>query len=233
MNTSALAGGQPVSLTDNGAGTQDGLASDNLSGTVTVSGTSYNLQVKDIGFSAAALNYSTFGFWQLSPSSSSTNNPVEVGWYAVGSKTGSTNVPSTGSANYSGKTDGAVVFNAKSTAYTFSGNAALAANFGTGTITGSLTGLNAYSVGNSSGQTNVGTLNDINLTSGTISGDAFSGNAAAAATSGSAANLSGLSGSFRGNFFGPSAQEAGGTLYMTSGSGSSMVLLEGSFGTKQ
>jgi hypothetical protein len=228
LSSTALGGGSSIALTSQGAGAQSGLTSQNYQGSFTYNNTTYNFTVSDVG-ATANLNYSTFGQWNITPSG--TNTSASIGFYSVGSPTPAANVPTTGSATYTGGALGVASLNSSSASYLFSGIATLNAVFSSGTISGAITGINAYS-----GQTNspAGTLNDIDLTGGTISGNGFAGSASTSSTAGTAANFSGATGSFRGNFFGPAAQEAGGTFNLTNttttGTTTTNALISGSFG---
>lgn len=229
LSSTALGGGGPIALAAQGTGTQSGLTSQNYQGSFTYNSTTYNFTVSDVG-ATANLSYSTFGQWNITPSGSTTAT-ASLGFYSVGSPTPAANVPTTGSATYTGGALGVASLNSSSTSYLFSGIATLNAVFSSGTISGAITGINAYS-----GQTNspAGTLNDIDLTGGTISGNGFAGSASTSSTAGTAANFSGATGSFRGNFFGPAAQEAGGTFNLTNttttGTTTTNALISGSFG---
>lgn len=180
--------------------------------------------MKDVGDVSAGLSSSTFGTWSVNDSN---NNTVGAGFFSNGSVTPTTSMPTTGTASYTGSAVGAVDLTSTGAVYTFGGTASLNANFGSNSITGGITGNQAYSTGNSSGNpTAAGTINDINLTGGTISGNAFSGTATASSTAGTAGNIAGSSGTFRGNFYGSSAQEVGGTFNMTG----TNAIVGGSFG---
>jgi hypothetical protein len=228
-------GGSAISVSDQGHTSQDGLSGEELNSTttVTVNGTPYNLNVTDFG-GANGLSYSSFGQWSFNDTTSN-KTPAAVGWYAFGTPVTGT-MPTSGTASYSGKADGAVALPGSSAAYTFSGTATLNANFGANSITGGITGNNVYNINSSgSGGTSIGTTNDINFSAGTISGTGFTGTAAASSTAGtSSVNMSGATGTFRGNFYGPVSgggpAEAGGTFNLSSGS---TVMVTGAFGAKK
>ena len=144
-------------------------------------------------------------------------------------------MPTTGTATYTG---GAVGYVGQTTGTTVSNHAAqfwgsssVSANFATNALTGSITAINAYSVGNGgSGQTLLGTINAITLT-GTISGNGFTGTTAASATAGSAFNTTGATGSLSGGFYGPTANEVSGIFSLSGGTNHTTLI--GSFGAKQ
>jgi transferrin binding protein len=223
LSSMALGGGSPIALTSQGAGTQSGLTSQNYQGSFTSGSATYTFTLSDVG-ATANLNYSTFGQWSVNTGSNSAN--TSVGFYSVGSATPTASVPVTGSATYTGGALGIAVLNQSSTGYLFNGIATLTAIFSSDTISGAITSINAYSTGQPN--TPVGTLNSINFTSGTIGGNGFAGSASTSSTAGTAADISGASGTFRGNFFGPAAQEAGGTFGLTNST--TNAIISGSFG---
>jgi hypothetical protein len=222
LSSTALGGGSPIALTSQGTGTQSGLTTQNYQGTFTYNSATYTFTLSDVG-ATANLSYSTFGQWNVS-TGTTTNS---IGFYSVGSPTPVANVPTTGSATYTGGATGVAVLNASNTGYPFNGTATLNAVFSSETITGAVTNINAYSIAQPSNS--VGTLNDIDFTAGTISGNGFAGTASTSSTAGTAATTSGATGTFRGNFYGPAAQEAGGTFSLTNSSPS--ISISGSFGT--
>jgi hypothetical protein len=224
LSSTAPGGGAPITLSFQGSGTQSGLASQNYQGPFTSLSTNYNFTVNDVT-AAAGLNYSSFGQWSVSTSGTTTN--TSIGFYSVGSPTPIASVPTSGSATYNGTAIGVAVLNTSTVGYYFNGIATLTAIFGSNTISGGVSNINAYSTGTTS--TAVGSLNAITFSSGTISGNGFSGAAATSSTAGSATNLSGATGFFRGNFFGPAAQEAGGTFNLTNTTTNAVIT--GSFGT--
>lgn len=226
FNTSAPGGGVPIALSSTGTGNYGGFNANEYSGSFGASGTTYSVNLNDVGV-ANGLSYSTFGDWTTYNGS---NNLVGFGVYSVGSQTPLSSMPTTGTATYSGGAIGAVVVNSSGTSYGLSSSSVtLNANFGANSITGTIANISAYSVSNA-GTAPVGTMNDINLTGGTISGNSFTGSAAASSTPGTAVNITGATGSFLGSFYGPAAQEAGGTFNLSSGSGASSTLITGAFG---
>ena len=142
-------------------------------------------------------------------------------------------MPTSGSASYAGGATGYVAqpvsVNPTNVAE-FYGSSSLTANFATGAVTGSITGINAYSVGNGSGQTLLGTINNIGL-SATISGAEYSGTANVTGSAGTAFNITGATGAVKGAFYGPNADETAGVLYLSGGSNNTSLF--GSFGAKK
>ena len=132
-------------------------------------------------------------------------------------------MPKTGEADYAGL----ATVSADQAIYSYwlplSGVVDLHANFGDGTITGNITK-------NTDGET-LTTIGDISLTAGTIVGNGFSGAATGKPTAGAKYDISGAKGVFHGNFFGPSAVEAGGTFNLSDKG--MKTFIAGSFGTRQ
>jgi C-lobe and N-lobe beta barrels of Tf-binding protein B len=201
---------------------------------VTTAGSgSYNLFANTVG-----LQYTNFGTWVLSPCASNAGDctPAYIGTFGGGQQgvSQTASMPTSGSATYSGGATGYVLqpstINSNNAAQ-FYGSSSLTANFGTGAITGAITGIEAYGVsGSGSTQPALGTINDINL-AGTISGSAYSGTAAASATAGTAFDISGATGTLKGAFYGPSADETAGVFNLSGGPNSTTLV--GSFGAKQ
>ncbi|HUZ12961.1 MAG TPA: transferrin-binding protein-like solute binding protein [Caulobacteraceae bacterium] len=185
--------------------------------------------------SVTALQYSEYGTWDLAPNSS--GNSVYVGVLAGGQPgvPQTASMPTTGSATYSGGATGYIVqpnsSNSTGTAGGFFGNASLTANFASGGVTGSISGIQAYSVQNNGvGGNAIGSVNDISL-SANISGAQYTGTASASGSAGAAFDISGATGSLKGAFYGPSAAETAGVFYLTGGTNGVSVM--GAFGAKQ
>ena len=195
------------------------------------------------------LQYSGFGVWSLTTCGNNSTTgclPLYAGSFAgeqsTGSATTTASMPRTGLATFTGGAVGYVVQSAASNVAgnnvgRFWGTSVLNANFATNALTGSITGINAYSVsgGGSAGttQTSLGSVNNINLT-GTISGSSFTGTTSASSTAGTAFNIAGATGSLSGGFYGPTAQEAAGVFNLsTTTSGTLTTTVLGSFGAKQ
>lgn len=177
------------------------------------------------GASSGKLQYSAFGEWEEYDNTVSPTVLTSVGVFSTGDKTAGADMPTTGTATYTGLTKG--VADVSGTNYFITGNAQLTADFAANTISGGLTGLNAVDPGTS---TTVGSVNDVDFTAGTITGTTFAGTAAASATAG-AVDISGTTGTFGGQFYGTgtaAAAEAGGTYQISNGTGTTII---GSFGT--
>lgn len=145
------------------------------------------------------LSWTTYGTWYSS--SFPTRN---YGAFVTGYKTPAGSVPTTGTATYTGSAQGRVFYpdaggqNGVGLTYV-SGNASLQANFGSGSITGSLTNMTNGS----------GPWNSVSLL-GAISGGNFTGTTAATSAPGTLGSLRiSATGTFAGLFFGPVAQELG------------------------
>ncbi len=215
----AADGSRTLTLPSGGSAALTATAAPNADGsqayTGTVSGQSGSSVTLNSYSSASNLTYSDYGNWAVSTTSSPT---VSLGIYAVGLPT--TQMPTTGSASYTGGTTG--VASLGGTAYNYTGNTSLTANFaqGGGTISGTLTNLQATPMG--SGST-IG-MNNIALGQGNIIGTNFVGPAS------SSFNQGALNGNYGGSFYGPGAREAAGTYRLTGSNGDAVA---GAFGAHQ
>jgi hypothetical protein len=187
------------------------------------------------GFAAVAgLQYSAFGVWSVSPcDNNSTCTPAYAGTFA-GAQPGqalTVSMPTTGTATYTGGAAGFVVQpvanNSHNTAE-FYGTSSLTANFAAGNVTGSITGIAAYDVNGAT--TLLGTINDIGL-SATISGSTFAGTANVTGSAGTAFDIAGATGTLKGGFYGPAANEVAGVFNLAGGANNTTLM--GSFGAKQ
>ena len=187
----------------------------------------------------AGLQYSGFGLWSLTTCGNNSTSgcvPLYAGTFAGEQGTGTITVtmPRTGLATYVGGAVGYVVQQvpagtAGNNVGRFWGTSALNANFATNSITGAITGIQAFSVNNSgNGEVDYGSVNNINL-SATISGSNFTGTTSASSTPGTAFNITGATGNLSGGFYGPAAQEVAGVFNLT-GTNTSVL---GSFGSMQ
>lgn len=149
---------------------------------------------------ATGLDWTTFGTWDAFDGASARS----MGAFVTGYRTPAGSVPTTGTATYTGSTEGRVMYpnvgslGGVGVGY-LSGNATLEANFGGGSITGSLTNMSGPG----------GAWNSVSL-AGAISGGNFTGTSAASSSPGTLGSLSGsASGTLAGTFFGPGAEELG------------------------
>jgi hypothetical protein len=177
----------------------------------------------------AGLIYSTYGYFVDSqPSGSDTRYAYTA--IGTGIPTPSVQMPSSGSATYSGGTVGYVAIGSGTTAVagSFAGSASLTANFSAGSISGTLSGLTTSLSGV--------TMGNISLSNATISGTAFSGGTATGSITHSTITTT-STGSFAGGFNGANAAEVAGTYAMNNSAdsyhGSMPVSLVGSFGAKK
>lgn len=165
--------------------------------------------------SALVYNYQTFGFWETGSGTTSSRAAA----ISVGSATPASAVPTTGTATFQGLTLGGYV-DPQGNAYTATSAATLNTNFSSRTISYSTS--NTQKFDGSTGLQNAAA--NINL-SGTLSYNSGTNSFTGAVTT-----TDGMTGTARGQFYGPSATEAGGTFGMTGGGVKTYV---GAFGAKR
>ncbi|WP_067733418.1 transferrin-binding protein-like solute binding protein, partial [Novosphingobium naphthalenivorans] len=180
-----------------------------------------------------ALQYTSYGLWEIAsdPDALSTY----AGVFAGAPQTALTSdMPTTGSATYSGNAVGYVVDPSSASAYgtagRFYGDATLTANFAGNSLSGSITNNTVYSVGDAQETLAIGGMNDIAL-SATISGNTYSGTATAGSGTGNVFDIAGATGTLNGAFYGTAAAETGGTFSLEGGTNGVTVI--GSFGAAQ
>ncbi len=163
------------------------------------------------------LNYLSFGLWELDIGQAS----IDVGgaaWGAVTPTVGTGAMPTVGTATYEGDLIGYNVLAADTITYV--ADSTLVADFGAGP--GTVTFSSSNTVNLATGVANPDF--DITPTTGTISGNGFSGDDPQIAAPGGI-----FVGSFGGNFYGPDAAEAGGWFELSNpGTGNDRYF--GSFG---
>lgn len=147
------------------------------------------------------LNYVTYGQWRRSTASGTTNS-VNDTYVVFGTKTASSAMPTIGSATYNTILDGTFVN--KDGAYAVSGSGTFNANFASGSITYSATASGAPEVGGPA-----------------IAFGAMTGTGSIATASSSFRGTGGFNGNgyaldVNGNFYGPAANEIGGTFRLRS-----------------
>lgn len=172
---------------------------------------------------ASTLSYSTYGAWRSIVSVIVVNG---YGVFATGLPSTVSQVPTTGTASYTGGASGFVVIDIGDRSRNFNGTASLNADFAGRTINGSISNITTNII---IGNPQAGTLGNIALNSGTINGAAFTGTAAGMAATGSYVNLAGATGQFGGAFYGPNANEVAGSFTLTSPE----FTIIGSFGAKR
>ena len=165
-------------------------------------------------------SYQTFGTWATGAGTGSGT----VGSFSIGSLTPGSAIPTSGTATYTGATGGRYV-DSTAASYFTSANMTASVDFGARTVALNTTGTQV-----STNLQSFAAANSLNL-SGTLSYAAgtnqFSGTVA---TVGGAASNAAMTGTAKGNFYGPAAQEIGGGFTVT-GSGSTAYM--GSFGGKK
>ncbi|MGH6956896.1 MAG: transferrin-binding protein-like solute binding protein [Caulobacteraceae bacterium] len=173
--------------------------------------------------------YTAFGQWAVSVTKGS--EPTNTGWFTMGYQTPTSGMPASGSADFATTAEGSV-YGPSSAAGAFppysvsnlrGGSGTLTANFSTGVMTGTISGLEVTSSGAVWGGFSV---------NATISGAAFSGSTAAVTGSGSGGVFMSASatGTVNGSFNGPTANEVGAVWTLSDGTRSASGVL---FGAKQ
>jgi hypothetical protein len=166
------------------------------------------------------LAYSTYGVWLYAPAG---GNSSMVGAYSFGQWTPSANVPTSGTATYSGSTIG--LLEQPSGNYDLTGDARLTADFSAMTVTGNLTNMKATN--NATGVTTP--WNNMAMSAAvTSSRNGFAGSISSTSTS--TTTPVALSGNVTGHLYGPHAEEIGGSWWATDGASTAAV---GSFGAKK
>jgi hypothetical protein len=161
-------------------------------------------------------SYQTFGVW----ATGAVTGSGAYGAISIGAETAGSAIPTSGTATYTGNSAGRYVNSAGN--YWLTGSAMTAAtNFSSRSISFSTTGTqitdDLLTVSNNS---------NLNM-SGTLTYSAATNQIA-----GSVTTVGGLTGSVNGRFYGPTAQEIGGTFYLTSGS-NALEGYAGAFGGKK
>jgi hypothetical protein len=169
------------------------------------------------------LTYTLLGAWTYVPASGGVSY---FGSVAAGSATPAGSVPTTGSATYTGNGAnggvGGAYFVPSGTgtiaAGSLQGNLSMTANFATNAVNGSMTNMTATPTGGgaSTPWNDVSLSGSISRSSGpvtAINGTTVAG--AAPAGAGTAGFSSAATGRFFGGFFGPNADEVGGTWTLT------------------
>jgi hypothetical protein len=172
---------------------------------------------------ALGWNYQTYGIWV------SGDTAGFAGAVSVGSPTAVTGIPSTGSANFSGNASGFYLDSTGRDIYFTTANMTATTNFATRTISFSTsstaisTNLTNFVAPSTYGIGNLNMTGTLNYAAGT--------NSISGAVTASGASPNSLSGTANAKFFGPTANEIGGT-YGLSNAGTSERLV-GGFGGKR
>jgi hypothetical protein len=174
------------------------------------------------------LDYAVLGAWNLNDTAD--QNATNTGFFIIGYQTPPAGMPGSGSATYSGTGNvyGQVTQpNAAggSSAATLFGDGSLTANFSTGGITGTLSNITASFKGTSSAWNTVSITGAINAGAST-----FNGATATPSAPGTTYSLAaGATGTIRGGFYGPTAQQVAAVWTLSDGTKSAL----GVFGAKQ
>lgn len=152
--------------------------------------------------SGTNLSYLSYGLWERDIDQAGNSDLERWAMFVYGLRTTASQLPTSGTARYSGTLDG--LWTTAGASYRLSGTSALTADFAGNSVTGTLTA--------------TGTDRE---TGATVAMDTLSGTASISRTdasfTGSLAGTSGFSGAFNGGFFGPAATEAGGTFSVSRG----------------
>lgn len=175
-------------------------------------------------FLDGSLNYAAFGEWVIRNSGGDSNGS----YFASGYDTYSDDMPSTGSASYSGAASGTVIIDNGQAGNLF-GQANMSVNFADRTLNGSLTNMTAMDTENDAIQR---PWNNINLAGGLDdSGNRFAGITEVISSPRNSTSLDTNSeGEFRGRFYGPGASEAAAVWSVKDPNGSAAF---GAFGVKK
>ncbi|MBN1006996.1 transferrin-binding protein-like solute binding protein [Amphritea pacifica] len=175
----------------------------------------------EVGFTLLPLNigwdYQTLGTW-VTETTTGSGASGRLGSISVGSRTDGSAVPTTGTATFTGATSGFYIDSAGTLFYVL-GNTSINADFANRSLAFTTSNNNTVNI-----NTEVASVNsDLNL-SGTLTYSAGSNNFSGSVTG------TGLTGSASGYFYGPSAEEAGGTFALTGGG---VEIYTGAFGAKR
>jgi|APCry1669193181_1035450.scaffolds.fasta_scaffold33075_2 C-lobe and N-lobe beta barrels of Tf-binding protein B len=161
-------------------------------------------------------NYQSYGVWVNS-------SPATVAAVSIGSLTAVANIPTSGTGAFTGGAGGIFYNSGNTTAYAFGSNMNANVNFATRSIAFSTTNSWQQNISTGVTTTNVTALN-LSGTLGYFSGtNSFTGTLASNGTYG-------LSGTATGKFYGPTANELGGTFGLNTSSATYMI---GGFGGKR
>lgn len=187
------------------------LLNSNIETVVSASGQNYTLIANPFDF---GWNYQTFGTWLTGGGTGSG----KAGNYSIGSPTTGASIPTTGTATYTGATGGRYS-SAAGLDYFVSSNLSAVANYATRSV--ALTSTSSVVSRDLLSQSSMNALN-------------FTGSMTYAAASnsltGTISTTGGLSGTAKGQFYGPNANELGGGF---TASGAGLELFSGAFGAKK
>lgn len=227
----ASAGSGSVTLTVDGSGNVTALTINGAQSAVSFSAANGSTFASTGGITAAAsgnresfavgaavgtlgYNYQTFGAWVTGLGTGSGN----AGAISAGAVTPVSSVPTTGTATYNG-TAGGIYVDTSGATYLAAGSSTLNANFANHSVSYSTSGTTAVAAATGTALPDPSVLNMQGTLTLAAGANAFSG----------AVSTSTLSGTASGQFYGPNANEVGGTFALK-GSGVSSYL--GAFGAK-
>lgn len=192
----------------------------NMDITLTADGTAAiipNSSYTQIGLTTSNLNYTVLASWVI-PSNNGLNVSI-AGFGVSGFQTPGAGLPTSGTATYTGIGSATAIAVIPSGFTSVKGDTTVNVNFGTGSLSGSLTNMIASPGVAASPWNNVG------LT-GSLAGATFSGSTAATSSpSGAFSFGTSATGTFNGAFYGPNGQELGAvwSLHDAAGGGSSAL----------
>ena len=179
------------------------------------------------------LTYTLLGGWSYTPANGNTSY---IGHVVTGYGTAPASVPTSGNATYTGTGGvvGAYFVPSGTTAIqagTVNGDVTLNVNFASNTTNGSFTNMTATPIGGTPTPWNTITLTNQSMTRGT-SAVTFESSASTTANTGAAGFSAAATGAAHGTFYGPTAQEVGGTWFLNETAGGGKTAF-GTFGAKQ
>ncbi len=173
---------------------------------------------------ADGLDYTRYGNWAAFSVSNNVSTLIGGGAFVGGYQTPTANLPAAGSASYTGTSR--ILWGGPGNSAVGTGEASVTANFGTGSVNGTMTN---FALADETGFHDV--FNDLGFTAQLAPGqNSFAGTVSVTSAPGGLFSLPmGSTGSLSGLFFGPGAQEVGGVWTLTGATGRAI----GSFGAKQ
>ena len=175
------------------------------------------------------IEWALIGEWRIDGAANA--NPAEIGTYVVGYQTPTASVPRAGTASYVDpfgvdaeafypRANGALPY----TQVFISGGVNLQVNFVNGSVTGAFNNLQAFA------STGVAPWNVVTV-SGTISGNGISGTTTSANPPANNLAFGSGTGSIKGGFYGPAADEVAGTWTLSDGTNSAIGVFGSPTGT--
>lgn len=200
-------------------------------GSATVSGGQLTISILDALSNPwsghADLDWTRVGYWTVPTDWFVRSNGA--GAFVIGYETPAAAVPTSGTATFNGRAEGAV-FNAgtdRASIELTDGTATFTANFGTRTVSGTVIGIVARDAVGGIPTGMFPGWNDFSFNS-VITANAFSGDTRVTNSPGGITSLAGnATGTIEGRFFGPSAQEAGAVWTLFDGTKSAIGTLSG------